>query len=105
MDYSARKILIPDTEEWTVIKKAPIKVREYHLDSNMHVNNGQYIQMAGGFLNRGVKYDKLRVEYRKQALLGDEMIPVVYEKENTCIVALCDAEDGPYAVIEAIVGA
>ena len=101
MDYSARKILLPETDEWTVTKKEPIKVSEYHLDSNMHVNNGQYIQMAGGFLNRSVKYDKLRVEYRKQARLGDEIIPVVYERENTCIVALCDADNNPYAVIEA----
>ncbi len=104
MDYSARKILIPQTDEWTVSQKEAIKVREYHLDSNMHVNNGQYVQIASGFLPQGIKYDKMRVEYRNQARLGDEMIPLVYEKENCCIVALCDSEKKPYAVIEASLG-
>lgn len=105
MDYSARKILLPDTEEtpdWGVSEREPITVREYHLDSNMHVNNGQYVQIACGFLPQGTKYDKMRVEYRNQARLGDEMIPVVYENGNICIVALCDKENKPYAVIEAV---
>ena len=102
MEYSARKILLPQTDDWAIEKKEPIKVREHYLDSNMHVNNGQYVQIAGGFLPQGVKYNKLRVEYRNQARLGDMIVPVVYKKDNTCIVALCDMEDKPYAVVEAI---
>lgn len=101
MDYSARKILLPDTEDWAKTSKEPLKVGEYHLDSNMHVNNGQYVQIASGFLKKGTKYNQLRVEYRKQAYLGDVIHPVVYEKNNTCIVALCDENNSPYAVIEA----
>lgn len=103
MEYLPRKISLPETEEYSVAEKEVLKVREYHLDSNKHVNNGQYIQIAGGFLSEGMKYDRLRVEYRKQAKLGDVMIPVVYEKEGCCIVALCDEEKNPYAVIEASV--
>ena len=101
MDYSARKILLPETEEWGVSKREAIKVCEYHLDSNMHVNNGQYVQIASAYLPKGIRYNRMRVEYRNQARLGDLMIPVVYEKENACIVALCDAEKKPYAVVEA----
>lgn len=101
MDYFARKITIPDGEGWTVAEKEPLIVSEYHLDSNMHVNNSQYVQIAGVFLNGNIKYNKLRVEYRKQAHRGDQFIPVVHEKGNTCIVALCDTEKNPYAVVEA----
>lgn len=100
MEYSARKILLPETEEWIVIEKEPIKVQEHYLDSNMHVNNGQYVQIAGGFVNKRIKYNQMRVEYRNQARLGDVIIPVVYEKESACIVALCNVEKKPYAVIE-----
>ena len=50
-----------------------------------------------------MKYDRLRVEYRKQAKLGDVMIPIVHEKEDACIVALYDEEKNVYAVIEASV--
>ena len=104
MDYSTRKILLPDTEEdsgWDVTKKEAVKVCEYHLDSNMHVNNGQYVQIASAYLPRDVRFNKMRVEYRNQARLGDVMVPVVYIYGNACIVALCDTENKPYAVIEA----
>lgn len=103
MEYLPRKINIPEAEEYSVTEKEELKVREYHLDSNKHVNNGQYIQIASGFLPEGMNYDRLRVEYRKQAKLGDVMIPILYEKEGCCVVALCDEEKSPYAVIEASV--
>ena len=102
MEYSARKILVPQTDDWAIEKKEPIKVREHYLDSNMHVNNGQYVQIACGFLQQGVKCNKLRVEYRNQARLGDMIVPIVYKKDNACIVVLCDTEDKPYAVVEAV---
>ena len=103
MDYSARKIMIPKEQDFKVTKKEALTVREYHLDSNMHVNNGQYVQIADAFLPGAIRYDRLRVEYRKQARLGDIIIPIIYERENTCIVALCDEKESPYAVIEACI--
>jgi len=104
MDYSARKILLPETDEWEVSEREPITVREYHLDSNMHVNNGQYVQIASAYLPGTIHFNRMRVEYRNQARLGDVMVPVVYTKGDTCIVALCDVEKKPYAVVEASVG-
>jgi len=107
MDYSARKILLPEpakAPEWDVTEKEPVKVCEYHLDSNMHVNNGQYVQIASAYLPRDVRFDRMRVEYRNQARLDDVMVPKVYTNGNVCIVALCDTENRPYAVIEASVG-
>ena len=66
----------------------------------MHVNNGQYVHIASGFLPKGKKFTRLRVEYRKQAVLGDVMTPITYNKDGVCVVALCDEEKKPYAVIE-----
>lgn len=105
MEYLERKIELPKDEDadWIVVHRAPVTVREYHLDSNMHVNNGQYVQIASGFFPRDKQYDRLRVEYRRQAVLGDEMIPVVYEKEGVCIVSLEDKERKPHAIAEASV--
>ncbi|MBQ8039851.1 MAG: acyl-[Lachnospiraceae bacterium] len=102
MNYAARKIALPETEDWLVTEKEAIKVREHYLDSNMHVNNGQYIQIAAGFFAKGIKYNQMRVEYRNQARLGDMIIPVVYKKEKACIVALCGTDKKPYAIIEAV---
>lgn len=101
MENMGRKISLPTEDEgYTVREHGEVKVREYHLDSNMHVNNGQYVHIASGFLPKGQKFNRLRVEYRKQAVLGDVMIPITYYKEGACMVALCDAEKNPYAVIE-----
>ena len=102
MEYADRKIVLPESEEWIVTEKEPIKVREHYLESNMHVNNGQYVQIAAGFLPKGVKHNQMRVEYRNQARLGDMIIPVVYNKDSDCIVALCDTEKKPYAIVEAV---
>lgn len=102
MEYADRKIALPESEDWIVEEKEPIKVREHYLDSNMHVNNGQYVQIAAGFLPKGIKHNQMRVEYRNQARLGDMIIPVVYNKDSDCIVALCDTEKKPYAIIEAV---
>lgn len=102
MDYSARKILIPDTSDWKVSERETVKVCEYHLDSNMHVNNGQYVQIASAYLPRGVKFNRMRVEYRSQARLDDVMVPKVYTNGDACIVALCDTGNKPYAIIEAL---
>ena len=105
MDYSARKILLPnieETPEWETSEREPITVREYHLDSNMHVNNSQYVQIASAYLPRDIRFNRMRVEYRNQARLDDVMVPVVYVNGMTCIVVLCDADNKPYAVIEAV---
>lgn len=97
MEYAPRKIKI-DGEG---IQKEKFIVREYHLDTNHHVNNRQYVQMAMEFLDRGAKVRELRVEYKKQAVLGDEMIPVVYEVGEAEKIVLLNAEDGkPYAVVQ-----
>lgn len=101
MEYLPRKIELPKTDEWVLTRGEEFKVREYHLDSNRHVNNGQYVQMASGFLSHNLSYNRMRVEYRKQAKLGDKIIPAIYEKEDACIVALCNDTETPYAIIEA----
>lgn len=97
MDYAPRKIKLPEngTEQEKFI------VREYHLDTNHHVNNRQYVQMAMEFLERTVKVRELRVEYKKQAVLGDEIIPLVYPvNEREVIVSLNAADGKPYAVVQ-----
>ena len=97
MEYASRKIAVPEGGE----VKESIIVREYHLDTNHHVNNRQYVQIAMEFLDRDVIVKELRVEYKKQAVLGDEMIPVVYRTdEKEMIILLRDRAGKPYAVTQ-----
>ncbi len=75
MQYDSRKIRIPKTSG---IDGPQVVVQEYHLDTNRHMNNGQYVRIAAGCLPPGVELKTLRIEYRRQALLGDRISPVLY---------------------------
>mgnify|MGYP000357510302 CR=1 FL=1 len=43
---------------------------------------------------------ELRVEYKKQALLGDVIVPVICEQENEIFVSLDDEAGKAYAVVQ-----
>ena len=54
MEYASRKVAMPQEG----IKGIPVKVRKYHIDTNHHVNNCQYVQMAVELLEEnGVETD------------------------------------------------
>ncbi len=99
MDYAPRKIAMP--QEMTA--REPITVKKFHLDTNNHVNNGQYVRMAMEFVPEHAKIKQMRAEYKKQAHLDDIMIPMVAQTEETCVVSLQDAQGDSYANVEFLV--
>ena len=78
----------------------PVVVQQSHIDTNHHVNNGKYIQIAQEYIESGFKADKIRVEYKKAATLGDVMYPIIYKEENAITVELSDEAGKPYAVVQ-----
>ncbi len=102
MEYAPRKIRIPAEGEDGVNFSRPedLLVRPYHLDTNHHVNNGQFIRMAMSFLPEGFTVTQLRAEYKKQAFLNDVLKPCVAESDGIFVVSLRDGEDKPYVNVE-----
>lgn len=96
MEYEDRKICLPESLE----EKASFPVRKYHIDTNEHVNNCQYVQMALEVLPEETRVCQIRVEYKKSAVLGDVIFPKVAREENRIVTELCDENGKPYAVIE-----
>lgn len=96
MDYAPRKIRLP--EQMKQMEK--FSVLRHQLDTNHHVNNGQYIQMAREFLPEGFQVYQLRAEYKKAAVLHDGILPMVDTGDGCCTVALCGEDGKPYAVVE-----
>lgn len=96
MDYAPRKVLVPEES----VEKEAFFVLKTHLDTNQHVNNGQYILMGQEYLPDGFKVGQVRAEYKKSALLHDKIVPMVHEEEHYITVALNDEEGKPYAVVE-----
>ena len=97
-DLGQRKILLP--EEWK--PEEPFSIQEYHLDTNRHVNNAQYVRLAVRYLPSDFTIHHLRVEFRKQAMLGDVIVPSLAFSEdgNSCVICLADTEGDVYFAAE-----
>ena len=95
MEYASRKIVLPVGGE----PEAPFYIGKHQLDTNHHVNNGQYIAMAAAYLPEGFAIRELRAEYKMQARLHDEIFPMVCRGEDSVVVELCNREGKPYAVV------
>lgn len=96
MERAPRKIRVPEH----LMEKREIPVHRFCIDTNHHVNNGKYVLIAEEFLPADFKVGELRVEYRKAAMLGDILYPLVEELEDKVTVVLADQEKNPYAIIE-----
>lgn len=96
MEYAPRKIEVigEGTEE------AHIIIRKFQIDSNHHVNNGEYVNMALEYLPKGKRILELRVEYKKAAYLHDEVVPIVHRQENRMQIQLNSISNENYAVLE-----
>ena len=96
MPYEDRKIVLPGA----CTELEPFPVRRYHIDTNEHVNNSQYVQMAMEMLPGDTAIRQVRVDYKKSAVLGDMIFPRIAKEENRTVTELCDASGKPYAVVE-----
>lgn len=84
-----RRIALPEQYQ----EGEPIPILRHHLDSNHHVNNAQYVEMARELIPEQLTVREIRAEYRKAAVLGDMLYPRVgKEGDNIWVVALCGPE-------------
>ncbi|MCR5770425.1 MAG: acyl-[acyl-carrier-protein] thioesterase [Butyrivibrio sp.] len=109
MDYQPRKIPFP--EEGDIRSTQEILIHPFHLDTNQHVNNNQYITMAIDSIRSLKESDekapfvkRLRAEYKMQAHLGDVIYPICCSvlKDDRLVhtVSLNDENGKAYSVIE-----
>jgi len=96
METAERKIRLPEEMD----AGEPFAVQKFHIDTNHHVNNEQYIAMAKNYLPENFNIHKMRAEYRKAAVLGDKVFPFVYADDKMYLVSLADEEQKPYAIVE-----
>lgn len=71
-----------------------------YLDSNNHMNNGYYVEAALGVLRGDFPMNNILVEYKRSAVLGDEVYCFVSSLEQGQQVALCNEEREPFAIVE-----
>ncbi len=89
MEDLPRKIALPKEMK----EVGTIAVMKQHLDTNLHVNNVQYVAIACEVLPEGCEIAGIRAEYRKAAVLGDVITVKCAVENESYFVSLC-AEDG-----------
>lgn len=97
MEYAPKRITLPEG----MVKGEPVMIRPHHLDTNHHVNNGQYVRIALDCLAGECKIRQLRTEYKKQSYLGEVLIPyVATPEEGKYVVVLKDTKENVSCVVE-----
>lgn len=92
----SRKIKVPENATWV----DTFPVHKYHIDTNNHVNNAKYVELACEVLPEDFCVTGLRVEYRKAAVYGDKIVLKCAMEENRITAVLCDEEENTYAIVE-----
>ena len=96
MEYAPRKITVPAGGQVVDV----VTVKKQHLDTNNHVNNGQYVTIAIEYLPHNFEIRQMRAEYKKQAFLDDVLHVYVVKLEEGYLIALTDEGGAPYVSVE-----
>ena len=84
------------------VPASPALVRAHNLDTNRHMNNAQYVLLAHDALEEVRDAERtacVSVVYKRMALLGDVVVPVVHERPNGCDVDLTSRSGDAYALV------
>ena len=95
--YSNRKIRLPEAEP--VVQEA-MHIQPINIDTNGHVNNLVYIDMAVAYLPADFEVGELRVQYLRQAMLGDVLVPKCYAQGESYFVSLENGGGEICAIVE-----
>lgn len=102
-EWGGRKIPLFDKELFS-LQEHSVEVMPVHLDTNRHMNNAYYIEIARDVLPKGKKVFGIQTEYRKAAQLGDEIHIRTAMRGDAAQVLLEDGDGGIFAVVEFAVG-
>ena len=77
-------------------------VKSHNLDTNLHVNNGQYIRIGLDYISNEelLRIKRLRAEYKIQAKLNSVLYPKKYEYDNKIGISLQNENEKPYCNME-----
>lgn len=78
----------------------PVTIARHHIDTNEHVNNSQYVQIALDVVPEELHPFCIRVDFKTSARLGDTVHPSVASDDERTVVELDDVTGNSYALIE-----
>lgn len=75
-------------------------IEKDRLDTNIHVNNAQYVKLACNYLPEDKIVNRLRVEYKQSMMLGMEVIVESLERDGLFYIRYVDKEGTVFATLE-----
>lgn len=96
MGQTERKIVLPENMETL----SSFHVQRCQIDTNEHVNNCQYVQMALEACTDEITAGEVRAEYKRSAVYQDEIIPKKGMQGDRIVIELCGVDERPYATVE-----
>lgn len=96
MPPTSRKLRVEGPGE----PRPSVAVAKHHLDTNHHVNNAQYVEIAREALGTPVDVQRIQVQYKRAAVLGDTIVPVVHAEKDGMAVRLTDGADADFAIVK-----
>lgn len=100
MEYAPRKISLKDIEDDSFTAAYKTIVQRSQLDMFGHMNNCQYVSIAYDCLPEDYTIHQVRVEYKKSALLHDEIFVKYAVTGERILVLLTNAVGENFAVVE-----
>lgn len=98
MTYLDRRVLLP--KDLQLQKQISVAVTHNDIDYNRHMNNANYIRVAMEYLPDNFKYNSVRVEFRRPARYGDEIVPYICQKDASTFFVQLTVADNVSTLIE-----
>jgi len=109
MEYTSRKIRLPRELEGQGLDAGSVTATEFDLDSNRHVNNSRYVDWAVSAMEacdstfNPLFISCLRVEYRRQVVLGETVGLRFYrEDDNIRTVEILNSAGEASCIVQAV---
>lgn len=99
MEYTPRKIVLPDD----MMVVSDLLVTPHYADMYRHLNNAMYVDIASDYLPKGEDVARIRVDYRKQVKVGDQLVVKQQIIDDHCYIAFCDEQDELHVGTEFII--
>lgn len=96
MAYEPRRIKLP--KSW--IEKEAFTVKKSDLDTNHHVNNARYIEMALEYVPEDFVVGQVRAEYKQSAVYNDTILPKINIEEDKVTAVLCNTSGEIFVAVE-----
>lgn len=96
MDYARGKIKVLGE----MMREEPFQIMKIMIDTNGHVNNEKYIEMAMEYLPENFEIYQMRAEYKKAGMLHDMFYPNIYKTKDTVTVEFQNDVKETYALIQ-----